>query len=310
MRSAAAFGMARRRNDFDKQTSRPKERRETVFIDIHVHTASDCDLPVAPGEEAVATPEQLIEMFDAVGIDKAVALPLLTPENSMLVQSNEEIMAIAERYPDRFIPFCNIDPRLHKNSADTDLSFVINHYKERGCKGIGELTSNLYFDDPRVHNLFYHAEKCEMPVLFHLGPREGNTYGLIDDLHLPRFEQAAQKFPDLIFLCHAQAFWSEISGDVTEETRGDYPKSPVTEGGRVVELMRKYPNVYGELSAGSGYNAVSRDPEFGYRFMNEFQDQLCFGTDIWATAHRDGLLMWLAEFMNDGLATARRSLTK
>ncbi len=48
----------------------------------------------------------------------------------------------------------------------------------------------------------------------------------------------------------------------------------------MIELMRKYPNLHGDLSAGSGYNAISRDPEFGYKFMEEFQDRLCWGTDI------------------------------
>ena len=44
--------------------------------------------------------------------------------------------------------------------------------------------------------------------------------------------------------------------------------------------MRRYPNLHGDLSAGSGFNAISRDPEFGYRFLEEFQDRLYFGTDI------------------------------
>ena len=278
-----------------------------MFIDIHVHTASDCGLPLAPGEEVIATPEQLTEMFDAVGIGRAVVLPLLTPENAMLVQSNEEVLAIAAKHPDRFIPFCNIDPRLHKNSADTDLSFVIDYYREKGCKGIGELTANLYLDDPRVQNLFRHAEQCQMPVLFHLATGEHNTYGLIDDFGLPRLEQCGQDFPGITWLCHSQPWWALISGDVSEDEWGGYPKGPVAEGGRVVELMRKYPNIYGDLSAGSGYNAVSRDPEFGYRFLDEFQDQLCFGTDAWAVGQRDDRLVWLADFLTEGLAKGKIS---
>jgi len=44
--------------------------------------------------------------------------------------------------------------------------------------------------------------------------------------------------------------------------------------------MARYPNLCGDLSAGSGYNAISRDPEFGYRFMEQYQDRLFFGTDL------------------------------
>jgi predicted TIM-barrel fold metal-dependent hydrolase len=48
----------------------------------------------------------------------------------------------------------------------------------------------------------------------------------------------------------------------------------------VVELMRRYPNLHGDLSANSGYNAISRDPAFGLAFLEEFQDRLYFATDI------------------------------
>ncbi len=71
--------------------------------------------------------------------------------------------------------------------------------------------------------------------------------------------------------------------------------------------MRRYPNVYGDLSAGSGYNAISRDPEFGCWFMNEFQDQLCFGTDTWAVSQMDDRLIWPADFMNDALSRGKIS---
>ncbi len=278
-----------------------------MFIDIHVHVAMHSDLPWREGGEAPATPEQLLEMHAEVGIEKAVMLPFVTPECNILTQSNEDILMIAQKYPDHFIPFCNIDPRLMRNTPQADLSYAISHYKDLGCRGIGEVTPNLYFDDPRVVNLFDHAEKCEMPLLFHIAPQEGNTYGLIDDLHLPRFEKQVQAHPDLIFLCHSGAWWSEISGDVTQENRNGYPDGPVIEGGRVVELMTKYPTVYGDLSAGSGYNAVSRDPEFGYWFLNEFQDQLCFGTDAFVVSCRDSILRYLADFLNEGLAAGKIS---
>jgi hypothetical protein len=71
------------------------------------------------------------------------------------------------------------------------------------------------------------------------------------------------------------------SGDVMRDSqrRTGYPKGKVKPG-RVVELMRKYPNLHGDLSAGSGFNAISRDPEFGCAFMEEFQDRLYWATDI------------------------------
>jgi len=48
----------------------------------------------------------------------------------------------------------------------------------------------------------------------------------------------------------------------------------------VPKLFRRYPNLYGDLSDPSPCNALSRDPEYGPRFLTEFQDRLLFGTDI------------------------------
>ena len=98
-------------------------------------------------------------------------------------------------------------------------------------------------------------------------------------LGLPRLENVLRQFPDLILLGHSQPFWAEISSDVTEESRIGYPTGPVRPG-RLPELMREYPNLHGDLSAGSGQNAISRDLEFGSEFLDEFQDRLYFGTDI------------------------------
>ncbi len=273
-----------------------------MFIDIHIHIARHSQIGWSPGTEGPATPEQFIEMYDDVGIDAGVMLPLTIPECNVLTQSNEEILMIAEEYPDRFIPFCNIDPRLSCNSPEYDLGWVIEHYRERGARGLGEMTANLWWDDPRVTNLFDYAERCEMPLTFHVATREGGMYGLIDEFGLPRLEKQVADHPDLIFLAHSNPWWSYISGDVTEETWGGYPKGPVVEGGRVPELMHRYPNLCGDLSAGSGFNAVSRDPEFGYAFLEEFQDQLLFGTDVCRPSNRDDVLVNLKNFLEDALA--------
>jgi len=80
-----------------------------MFIDIHVHTRR---IPGPPrrGKQAYATPEQLLERYDAIGVESAVLLPGVNPECSYVPQSNQEILEICRMYPGRFIPFCNIDP--------------------------------------------------------------------------------------------------------------------------------------------------------------------------------------------------------
>ena len=47
----------------------------------------------------------------------------------------------------------------------------------------------------------------------------------------------------------------------------------------VHRVLAAYPNLWADLSAGSGYNALTRDPAFGIEFLNRFQDKLLFGTD-------------------------------
>lgn len=71
-------------------------------------------------------------------------------------------------------------------------------------------------------------------------------------------------------------------GECTPEERNAYPEGAIEKEGRVQELLRKYPNLYADLSANSGGNAVMRDAEYGYGFLEEFQDQLMYGTDLFS----------------------------
>ena len=260
-------------------------------IDIHVHVSP------SRGINRFCTPEELIEKYEKLGVELAVILPFVNPECIYEPQSYQEIVGIIKKYPDRFTWFVNIDPRAVDNSPEADLSKIIRYCKDLGAKGVGEICANLAFDDPKTENLFRHCETNDMPVIFHISPILGRLYGLYDTLGLPGLENALKKFPNLKFLGHSQPFWAEISKDITEEKRNTYPDGKVIPG-RIVELMRKYPNLCGDLSAGSGYNALTRDPEFGYAFMEEFQDRLYFGTDICEPKNEMLLSYWLDDAVN------------
>ena len=245
-------------------------------IDIHAHVVMEKEIPPSSVD---ISPEDLIAMYDKLEIEKGVLLPLMSTEAHTHVITNESIISAVEKYPDRFLWFCNVDPRSCQNSENADLSFLINYYKERGAKGVGEVTANLYFDHPKMDNLFYHCEECDMPVIFHISPQPERFYGAVDDIGLPRLEKMLKKHPKLKFIGHSQPFWAEMSADITEEFRNRYPKGKVTEG-RIAKLLREYDNLYCDLSAGSGANAIMRDPEYAERFLNEFADRIFFGCDI------------------------------
>jgi predicted TIM-barrel fold metal-dependent hydrolase len=252
-----------------------------MFIDIHGHTRRTPGFE-RNGKPAYATPDQLIERHDELGIEKGVLLPGVNPECSYVPQSNEEILEIAKDYPGRFIPFCNIDPRALTNSPEAPLDDILRFYKDKGCRGVGEVCANLPFEHPMVRNLFRHTEEVGLPLTFHIGPTIGGTYGLYDDPGLPQLEKSLTDFPKLKFFAHSQPFWAEMGTLENPEDRAGYPTGPIAEEGVVPKLMRRYPNLYGDLSAGSGHNALARDEEYAARFLDEFRDRLFFGTDICA----------------------------
>lgn len=249
-----------------------------MLIDIHVHTSKTPGL-TRPNGSRYPTPTELLAMMDAAGIDKAVLMCTVSPECRYCFVTPEEMLEIGAEAPDRLFPFANVDPRMLTNSPRSDFTPMLEHYKQAGCRGIGEYTPNLPFDDPLNLNVFKQVEEMQLPLTFHIASRIGGCYGCYDEIGLPRLERVLKACPDLILLGHSQSFWAEISSDVTEENRSGYPTGRVRPG-RVPELMRTYPNLHGDLSAGSGYNAISRDFEFGCQFMEEFQDRLYFGTDI------------------------------
>ena len=249
-----------------------------MYIDIHGHCALEHMFPTG-GMESVCTPEELIGFYDMHGVEKGVILPHVNPEPNVGVQSVEEVLRIAERFG-RFIPFCNVDPRMHFNTWKSPLGDILKWYRDKGCRGLGEVCANLPFLDPRVQNLLKGADEVGFPVTFHVAPHEGIGYGLVDDPGLPQLEVCLQRFPNVRFFGHSQAFWCEMGRYAGEDVRQDYPRGRIEEEGAIPRLMRKYPNLYGDLSANSGAYAIIRDRAYGIKFLNEFQDRLMFGMDL------------------------------
>ena len=81
-------------------------------IDSHVHTKMFKGIPRKEGNTTYASPEELIEMYKPIGVEKGVILPGGAVECATQLQSNEEVIALVEKYPDSFDWFCNIHPRM------------------------------------------------------------------------------------------------------------------------------------------------------------------------------------------------------
>lgn len=162
---------------------------------------------------------------------------------------------------------------------------------------------NLPFLDARVLNLFRYVERANLPLIFDGNGRLGGTYGLYDDPGLSQLERCLSMFPGLKILGHGPTFWAEISVLKDEKDRTAYPNYPVIEEGVVPKLFRKYSNLYGDLSAYSGYNALARDPNYAVRFINEFSDRLLFGTDICRPDQEVPIVEFLIKLLEEGKIT-------
>ena len=256
-------------------------------IDIHAHlTAFPEYCPPDPNNnQRFLTADELLSMYDELGIERGVILPITSPDGELVVLSNESAAYLAGKYPDRLSWFCNVDPRAMENTSASRIGYLLEWYKSLGAKGVGEFTSNLYADDPLTDHLLDICGELDMPVLIHIAPKFGGYYGMIDDLGLPRIEKELRLHPKLKIIGHSQFFWSEISADNSDEIRGSYPSGKIVEG-RIAKLMREYPNLYCDLSAGSGSNAMMRDPEYAVSFMTEFADRIYYGCDICAATNR------------------------
>ena len=273
-------------------------------IDVHAHAVAFPELypPFNGTEYRFLGAEELLELYDRLNIERGILLPIAACEGMPSPITGEECAFLARRYPDRFSWFCGVDPRSGSNRPTENLSFFLNHYKSLGALGVGELTTQLKADDPMMENFFAHAEACEMPVLLHIGIRHGGMYGVEDEIGLPRIEKILKNHPRLILIGHSQAFWAEMSSDLKEEERGGCPGGKVVGEGGLYRLMRTYPNLYCELSAGSGANAMCRDPENAAKFIAEFSDRILYGCDICRTdsKHPFRLDAFLTKMVEDG----------
>jgi uncharacterized protein len=241
-----------------------------LTIDIHTHAGRL--LHNLPHLEI----DDLIGILDREGIDRACLMAVENPEECDYFFTSEQVLAACERYPDRLIPFCCVDPR-HRYPESFDPLPVIAEYAQRGCRGFGEVLAGVPIDHPGMQKIYAACGELGLPVLFH-----SDHLLCSDEPGEPRLERMLQTYPQTTFIGHCTRFWAEISQnpDLDPVRLAAYPIGPVTPTGATDRLLGQYPNLYGDLSGISGYTAVTRDPAFGLDFLERHQDKLVFGTDV------------------------------
>ncbi len=188
-----------------------------------------------------------------------------------------------EKYPDLFIPFYAVDPR--REDAEERLKKWVG----KGVKGYGELKVRIRIDNPDSVRMYRLCGDLKLPVLFHMDFAFPDARGCWYNMDMDGLERVLKECPGTVFIAHGPGWWRYISGDA-EQVEGSYPEGKVKEGGRITKLLEEYPNLYGDISAGSGFNALTRDKEFGLGFVEKFYKKLLYGTDYHDRKHLDYIL--------------------
>ncbi len=209
--------------------------------------------------------------MDRQGIEQGVVMAVETPEELDFLLPTRELLRLVRPHRDRLTPLCMVDPR-HRYPGRFDPYPIIQHFVDLGCVGVGENLCGLPVDDPMQRRVYEACDRLKLPIVMHF-----DDWINRDIPGLRRFEKMLKAYPNCRFIGHAQYFWREISGEVDPDVR--YPSGPVIPGGRVEELLGRHPNLYCDLSAGSGCGALSRDPDFGLNFLKKWQGRLLFATD-------------------------------
>jgi len=238
------------------------------YHDIHTH------LGQMWGRRLKLTADDLLHWMDARRIERAVVLPLVSPESYDYPISTDYVLRETAQHRDRLIPFCSMDPRTDMLSSRDAKREVLGKYVDAGVKGFGEHKTGVPIDDPRSIEIYKVCAEFNMPILFHLD--NGRN---MDAPGLPGLARVLEAVPEADFIGHAQGWWASICGAATQDELDGYPKRPVEPGGAIDALMDRFPNLYGDLSAGSGNNALARDMTFAREFLIRRADRLLFGSD-------------------------------
>lgn len=202
--------------------------------------------------------------LDGAGVTKA---NLLTRNDA-----TEQVRVLAAMVPGRFTWFNSYDV------SQPETERVLAQAVKDGAQGFGEMKFHVAADGPEYRRVYALAADLGVPILIHFQevdhfPNEGTwATGFART-----FESILKAYPKTTFIGHADAFWANVSADYRNDAA--YPSGPVARGGVTDKWLGDYANLFGDLAANSGNNAMSRDPAFTADFLKRHQDKLLFGSD-------------------------------
>jgi uncharacterized protein len=242
--AAAAIGAA---NRADGQAAKP--RWPSPVLDTHLHLRGN--------------PDSNFEHIEGCGAARAV---LLTS-----VQQEERAKGLMEKYPGRFVRSASA------SVTRPDAADLLTKAVKDGALMVGELKDHVAADGAELRRMYDLAAELDVPILVHFQDVPHYTGEGVFASGFKRFEAILKAYPKTKFIGHADEFWAHISADYAGDAA--YPVGPVKPGGLSDRWLADYANLYADLSANSGNNALSRSPEFTAAFLARHQNKLMFGSD-------------------------------
>ncbi|HMF75636.1 MAG TPA: amidohydrolase family protein [Bryobacteraceae bacterium] len=222
-------------------------------LDTHLHLRRD--------------PDACFTHMQGCGVTNAVLLTRDVDQG----KAKEEM----EKRPGHFVRSVAADP------AQTGAPEVFRKAISGGAISIGELKYHLALDSAEMRRVYEIAAEMRVPVMMHIQNFPHFAGELPYNTGYDQFDEVLRAYPKTNFIGHGDLFWANISADVPTD-RG-YPSGPVKKGGLTDKWLSDYPNLYADMSANSGNNALSRDPDFSHGFLMRHQDKLIFGSDCTCT---------------------------
>jgi uncharacterized protein len=218
-------------------------------LDTHLHLRKD--------------PDQCFTHMQGCGVTNAVLLTVARDED----KAKEEM----QKRPKTFVRSVSADP------GQPDSSQLFRQALKDGAVSIGELKFHLALNSPEMTRVYEIAAEMKVPVMMHIQNFPHFPGELPYNTGYEHFDQVLRAHPKTNFIGHGDLFWAHISADVPTD-RG-YPPGPIKPGGLSDRWLSDFPNLYADMSANSGNNALSRDMEFSKKFVARHQDKLIFGSD-------------------------------
>lgn len=237
------------------------------IIDIHQHT-----------NYRERTSTQLISHQRTMGVTQTILLPAGSPVSRASTGEgkhnglggagaggNETALTMSRQHPKEF--FFGANEVTDLPEARTEIA----KYLDLGAIIIGEQKFAVECDSPESQNLYALAAEYQVPILLHF---QHGTF----NLGFERLHKMLEKFSKTTFIGHAQTWWANIDKNHADP-KVLYPKGKVTAGGLTDRYLADYANMFADMSAGSGLNALTRDEDHARGFLDRHQSKILFGSD-------------------------------